>query len=248
MLVSLDMLEHYPQEMGRDKQQRYFQQARSALEQLQEMLADILLMNEATTHKLRCQPVPLDLAKFCQTVIQDLPPIAAHHSVISIQIHTAQASNLRSLSESTLGNDPGSFKSNAIDKALDNSPENLLVWLDPKLVRHILSHLLSNAIKFSPAGSEVILKLSQQPDHVLFQVQDHGIGIPIADQANLFHLFYRASNVGQVQGTGLGLAIVKQCLEAHGGHIFFESQPGVGSTFTVRIPNCLPTQMEGITA
>lgn len=71
---------------------------------------------------------------------------------------------------------------------------------------------------------------------VLFRIQDFGIGIPKEDQEKLFEVFYRCSNVGEIVGTGLGLAIVKRSVELHGGAIAFESEVGVGTTFTVLLP------------
>jgi signal transduction histidine kinase len=109
--------------------------------------------------------------------------------------------------------------------------------VDPSLLRHILYNLLSNAIKYSPEGSTVTCKLACEADRVIFRVSDEGIGIPLADQERLFSAFHRAENVGSVSGTGLGLAIVKQSVERHGGVIVFESQEGVGTTFTVTIPD-----------
>jgi signal transduction histidine kinase len=111
-----------------------------------------------------------------------------------------------------------------------------LLNLDKKLLWHILSNLLSNALKYSPAGGSVDLTLIQQPDRLLFQVQDQGIGIPPSEQADLFDtLFYRCSNVGQIPGTGLGLPIIKRCVELHQGSIQVESRIDRGSTFTVSV-------------
>ena len=70
----------------------------------------------------------------------------------------------------------------------------------------------------------------------MFVVDDQGIGIPPEDQGRIFDTFHRARNVGNISGTGLGLAIVKNAVEAHGGTISLESEPGRGSRFTVRIP------------
>jgi signal transduction histidine kinase len=112
--------------------------------------------------------------------------------------------------------------------------------LDAKLLRHILSNLLSNALKYSPEESTVTLTVDCEPDQITFRVQDHGIGIPKDDQKRLFGTFHRASNVRQIPGTGLGLAIVKQSVELHGGTISFESKEGLGTTFTVTIPFVLP--------
>src|SRR5207248_11217236 len=94
----------------------------------------------------------------------------------------------------------------------------------------------SNAGKYSPDGGEIRLEVSAQDQAVVFKVCDQGIGIPAADQKRLFEAFHRAKNIGKIAGTGLGLAIVKSCVEAHRGVITFESQEGVGTTFTVRLP------------
>ena len=94
-----------------------------------------------------------------------------------------------------------------------------------------LSNLLSNALKYSAPDSTVQLKLQYQLPKVIFQVQDQGIGVSLADQKRLFESFYRASNVGKIPGTGLGLAIVKQAVERHGGTITVSSETNVGTTF-----------------
>jgi signal transduction histidine kinase len=113
---------------------------------------------------------------------------------------------------------------------------NSRIRLDEKLLRHILTNLLSNAIKYSPQGAEVVFSLLLGDKTAVFRIQDQGIGIPEADQAQLFTAFFRGSNVKRIQGTGLGLSIVKQCVEVQGGQIALESQPGHGSIFTVTLP------------
>ncbi|MCS6812910.1 MAG: CBS domain-containing protein [Cyanobacteria bacterium] len=111
---------------------------------------------------------------------------------------------------------------------------NLL--LDEKLLRHILTNLLSNALKYSPPDTVVQLTLSCNDSQVVFQVHDQGIGIPANDQKRLFESFHRGANVGNIPGTGLGLTIVKNAVKAHGGEITVSSQAGIGTTFTVLIP------------
>lgn len=108
--------------------------------------------------------------------------------------------------------------------------------LDINLLRHILINLISNAIKYSPAGSEVCLEVSELDGCVIFSVRDRGIGIPEAEQSRLFQTFSRCSNVGNIQGTGLGLAIVQRCVDLYGGEIRLESRLGVGTTVTVLLP------------
>ncbi|NET03688.1 MAG: hybrid sensor histidine kinase/response regulator [Symploca sp. SIO2B6] len=111
------------------------------------------------------------------------------------------------------------------------------VYLDKKLVWHLLNNLLSNAIKYSPQGSTVWLRLSCQKKEICFQVQDQGIGIPPEYQELLFEPFQRAANVGEIPGTGLGLAIVKRAIELHTGQIKVESEVNKGTTFTVILPS-----------
>jgi two-component system, sensor histidine kinase and response regulator len=111
-----------------------------------------------------------------------------------------------------------------------------VIRADPRLLRQIATNLISNAIKYSPVGSNVSLFLRSSNEHMELVVQDQGIGISEADQPRLFHAFQRASNVGGISGTGLGLTIVKQAVELHGGTVHLESQLGRGTTITVHLP------------
>lgn len=108
---------------------------------------------------------------------------------------------------------------------------------DLQLLRHILTNLVSNAIKYSPQGGEIHLHLLYQSQEAIFHVQDSGIGIPLEDQDELFTIFKRGNNVGTISGTGLGLAIVKQCIDLHGGRISVDSKVGSGTRVTVKIPS-----------
>ena len=122
---------------------------------------------------------------------------------------------------------------NIVFNVIDNSNDFLG---DEKLLHHILTNLLGNAVKYSPSNSQVILDLIFKSQSVVLKIQDSGIGIPIQEQKHLFEPFHRASNVGKIPGSGLGLAIVKKCVEAHGGDITVQSQEEIGSTFTVILP------------
>ena len=104
------------------------------------------------------------------------------------------------------------------------------------LLRHIFSNLLSNAAKYSPAGSPVEFIVQREENEAVFVVRDRGIGIPPEDQARVFEAFHRAGNVADVPGSGLGLLITKRCVELHGGSIGFHSRAGEGTCFTVRLP------------
>ena len=112
------------------------------------------------------------------------------------------------------------------------------IYGDKKLLRHILTNLLSNGIKYSPVEETVELKLaySEAEQLITLEVKDRGIGIAAEVQKHLFESFYRGNNVGDIPGTGLGLSIVKKAVDLHGGTITLESELGVGTTITVTLP------------
>ncbi|MCI0712094.1 MAG: PAS domain S-box protein [Chloroflexi bacterium] len=109
-------------------------------------------------------------------------------------------------------------------------------FADEKLLRHIVSNLLTNAIKYSPGKERVYLDLQCEHGQATIRVRDEGIGIPEEDQQRMYEAFHRAKNVGTISGTGLGLSIIRSAVEAHRGTVSFASQMGVGTTFTVLIP------------
>jgi len=108
--------------------------------------------------------------------------------------------------------------------------------VDETLLQHILSNLLSNALKYSPATVPVEFTVTRRGVDAEFVIRDRGCGIPEADRPRLFTAFHRGRNVGQTPGTGLGLVIVKRCVECHGGTLRFDSVEGQGTTFTVTLP------------
>ncbi len=107
---------------------------------------------------------------------------------------------------------------------------------DERLMRIIVTNLLSNAAKFSPQGSEIRFELFFLGDTYRIRVQDAGIGIPDEDQKHLFKSFFRARNVTTISGSGIGLNLVRYCVEAHGGTIQFNSKLGKGTTFILDFP------------
>lgn len=110
------------------------------------------------------------------------------------------------------------------------------VSLDPYLLRHILTHLMTNAIKYSPSGGQVDLIITRHEQTLILEVKDEGIGITKSDQLQLFDAFYRGSNVSTIPGIGLGLAIVKESVDLHHGSITVTSAIDMGSLFKVALP------------
>jgi len=113
---------------------------------------------------------------------------------------------------------------------------NNIIFTDKHLLKNILINLLSNGIKYSKEDQPVRIQTEEQDGAIKIQVKDDGIGIPVADQKNMFTRFFRANNVTNIQGTGLGLTIVKRYLDLMNGKIWFESEEGKGTTFFVEIP------------
>ncbi|GAA1477704.1 hypothetical protein GCM10009623_21500 [Nocardioides aestuarii] len=112
---------------------------------------------------------------------------------------------------------------------------------DPDQLERMLVNLLSNAVKFTPDGGRVELVVSETTDSVELTVLDTGMGIPEAEQDQLFTRFFRASSASAqaIQGAGLGLTIVRTVVEAHGGHVTVSSSEGVGTTVSVSLPRTL---------
>jgi len=119
---------------------------------------------------------------------------------------------------------------------IECSEDLTAVQADTSRVQQVVVNLLHNAIKFTPAGGTVILSASRQGEAIVFSVEDTGIGISPDDLPRIFERFYKADRARATSGTGLGLAIARHLVEAHGGKIWAESQPGVGSTFYFTIP------------
>jgi signal transduction histidine kinase/CHASE3 domain sensor protein len=113
-----------------------------------------------------------------------------------------------------------------------------VVWGDPDKVEQILTNLVGNAIKYSPEGGEVLVTIEHDGDFVQVSVRDQGIGMSPRDMGQLFEKFYRVDRdeVRRAGGTGLGLYITKRLVEMHGGRIWAESWPGVGSVFAFTLP------------
>jgi two-component system sensor histidine kinase VicK len=115
---------------------------------------------------------------------------------------------------------------------------DLWVELDTDKVIQVLDNILNNAIKYSPDGGEIVCRLLETHNNVIFSVTDQGLGIPKKDISKVFERFYRVdkARAREQGGTGLGLAISKEVIRAHNGTIWVESKEGQGSTFYISLP------------
>jgi signal transduction histidine kinase len=117
-----------------------------------------------------------------------------------------------------------------------DAPAEAYVRADGKRIGQALDNLISNALKFTPAGGSVRVSIGVHDDLVLVSVADSGCGIPAGECDQLFERFFRSSTTAHLPGTGLGLAIVKAIVETHGGSITCDSTERDGTTFTFSLP------------
>jgi two-component system phosphate regulon sensor histidine kinase PhoR len=112
------------------------------------------------------------------------------------------------------------------------------IRMDENAMTLVLLNLIDNAVKYAPEGKEVDVRLTRVPGGVALSVRDFGPGIPAGEQPRIFERFYRAQGARDrnVRGSGIGLALVKHIVQAHGGRLAVQSQPGEGAAFTVVLP------------
>lgn len=123
--------------------------------------------------------------------------------------------------------------------AVSSKMEKKVIGLDEEKYERILLNLLSNAIKFTPIGKRILITISSRKGFVCIKVKDEGIGIPKDKQAIIFERFGQvdSSLSRQAEGSGIGLSLVKMLVESMGGSVSVKSKVGIGSTFTVLLPN-----------
>ena len=222
ILSSAELLEHYSHKWSQDKQLNHLHRIQASVKHMTELLNDVLLLGKAEAGKLNLNSTKINLSQFCQELVEEIQLTTKTHQII-LQVASCLEVDDRWTQQSD---------------ATEN--ESATVYMDEKILRHILNNLLSNGIKYSPDSDRVIFELICQSRQAIFRIQDFGIGIPLSEQERLFDFFHRANNVGSIPGTGLGLPIVKRSVDLHGGTIAMNSKVGVGTTFTVILPYLMP--------
>ena len=213
ILSSAEFLQEYGDALKAEKRDRQFSRIKRSVHHMTQLLDDVLHISKVEAGKIELNLAPLDVREFCLELVDELQP---------------------------------SFPDRAIalemDLAVPVSPQSgKAPRLDRKLLFHILSNLISNAVKYSPESPTVWLSVQYQHRErlITFKVCDRGIGIPKDDLERLFESFHRAGNVGAISGTGLGLAIVHRIVDAHGGCVVVGPRDGGGRGSTVELQ--LPT-------
>ena len=134
------------------------------------------------------------------------------------------------------------YMQQAIEKdihvAVQSAPDLPTVMGDKEQLERMVGNLISNAVRYTPDGGSVTVKLAHEEDDLVLTVADTGIGIPEAALPRIFTEFFRADNARKFtnSGSGLGMSITKAIVEQHGGTITVSSQEGEGTAFTVRLP------------
>lgn len=200
------------------KARDFVTKAHEAAQHLGRLFQDLLDVTRADDGRLSNNPRVVNVVEFTSIVIEGMQP-------------KADAKKLRIF-----------FKA---DAAQDDQPEGGLrnvapvfyTHVDADHLREVLSNLVENAIKYTPAG-EVVLDVQGDDSHVVISVADSGIGIPAEDIPHLFQKFYRVDNsdTREIGGTGLGLYLCRRLTETMGGRIWVESEYKKGSTFYVELP------------
>jgi len=146
--------------------------------------------------------------------------------------------SLKKLAEEAIKELEHTANSRDIRLSLAKSPGEYIVRTDSLIAKEIISNLASNAIKYTPDGGSVVLKLTSRANSIVLGVQDTGLGIPKNAQAQIFTKFFRAPNFVKLEtrGTGLGLYLVKGLADRLGGKVWFTSEEHKGSTFYFSLP------------
>jgi signal transduction histidine kinase len=218
ILASSQLLAEILQPQIAQSQLKNLERIQTSAKLMNRLITDILTLTRAEAGNLDYQPDWIEIETFCLNLLDDV-----------------QSSNQQT------ADPPANSPANPTAIAqpvlqFTSQGQCRRVYLDEKLLYSILSNLLLNAVKYSPPGSPVYLKLHCQLDQISFEVEDQGMGIPVEDWDNIFLPFYRGPNVEAIAGSGLGLAVVKKCLELQKGQIRLESQVGQGTRFIVSLP------------
>jgi signal transduction histidine kinase len=149
-----------------------------------------------------------------------------------------QSENISSLINDTLNGIQAKATARDLALSADLPATLLMVSIDSHRIRQVLLNLLENAVAHTDKGGKITVAAKQQGKMVHVSVADTGEGIPVEEQSLIFERFYRVdrSRTRKTGGSGLGLTIAKRLVEAHGGSIKVESEPGQGSTFTFTVP------------
>jgi signal transduction histidine kinase len=126
------------------------------------------------------------------------------------------------------------FEASGIE--LKRQLDSVIVQADPRWLHQVVTNLLTNALKFTPAGGQVTVRTAAADDDAVLSVADTGIGIPAGELPRIFDRFWRGQAATQASGSGIGLTVAAELARAHGGELTAASTEGEGTTMTLRLP------------
>jgi two-component system sensor histidine kinase BaeS len=184
------------------------------------------------------EPTPEQLASLRDEVLRlarmvdDLQTLAAADAAA---LHLAwRPCDLAEVARAAADSLAGQASTAGVSMTSELSPAEIMA--DPRWMHHVVTNLLTNALKFSHPGGKIVIDTGTVGDEAVLHVTDTGIGIPAADLPRIFDRFWRGQQSAHTSGSGIGLAIAAELARAHGGVLSAESEPGVGTRMTLRLP------------
>ncbi|NJM28274.1 MAG: hybrid sensor histidine kinase/response regulator, partial [Pseudanabaena sp. RU_4_16] len=171
--LAADILQNFGDRLPHDKKQRRFEGIQSAVRVMNQLIDEALTLGQLDSGKLQYSPRPTNIRALCHDLMEEFQLYAGDRYTLTYTY------------------------SQTIDPQLSPN-HNIQIAVDESLLRPILNNLLANAIKYSPAGGEIVLEIACEPCQVRLCLRDPGIGIPLEFQPKLFQRFVRANNVGQI--------------------------------------------------
>lgn len=207
ILLSSDLLKQYADVASKEERDLFIDNIHTQVGHMTTMVKDMLALNRAEAHELDFAPQQVDLMGFVSQIVEEYK--------LTTQSHCFELTR------------------DGVEHRVD---EPLDFVIDHKLMRQVITNLISNGVKYSRQGCTIYVDVSVKNAQVELCIRDEGCGIPEEDIPLLFQPFHRASNVNDIPGTGLGLSIVRHIIELHGGSIRVDSLLDHGSAFTVTLP------------
>ena len=197
----------------------------------------VAIESQDIKHILRCQDIIMKSGRRLLYVLNDLIDISELEAgTIMLQPGPVLLMDLMREIKGSIGPETHDGR---ICVVFQNVEEDSEVLADRTRLKQALLHLLENAIKFSPADKEIVVRVSRVEDEVLFSIKDQGIGIATEHQQMIFEGFRQIDEISirRYGGTGIGLAIARKLVELHHGELWVESGAGQGSTFHIKLPS-----------
>ena len=206
VLSSINLVSRHSENANQEAVEKHVGRIRNSVRNLTSILNDFLSLEKLEQGKVEFRPEDFDMCDLAASVTDEIGGMTKQGQTI------------------------------LLDCCKEESCTGRIVHnLDPQLIRNILFNMLSNAVKYSGEGSEIVFTVAIT-DHLTLKVKDQGMGIPKDEQQHLFERFFRAKNATNIQGTGLGLNIVKKHVDLMDGKIDFTSELNEGTTFVITLP------------